>query len=207
MLERLKELETAQNYTEMLNELRKYESISTQAYSRISSLITNQTVAGILKALEEISVSMTSLLRHCSTLLEEEIIEVPAAGETEVSSTIAATADISRERDDTFTLDVVESLVSKITPDEPTKETTTLSVKFWYIKGGQNESIDLTVSEKEIFGKILLNLLKQIQVSPDEKFSISPLGYEALLRYQFNNSIGQIVKSYGEEFTLIKLYT
>ncbi|UCE14770.1 MAG: hypothetical protein JSV04_06210 [Candidatus Heimdallarchaeota archaeon] len=203
----MKELETAQNYTEMLNELRKHESLSTQAYSRISSLITNQTVVGILKALEEMSVSMTSLLRHCSTLLEEEIIEVPAAGETEASSTIAVTTDTTRERDDTFTLGIMESLVSEFPSGEATKEGATLEVKFWYIKGGQNESIELTVSEKKVFGKILLNLLKQIEVSSDEKFSISPLGYEALLRHQFSSSIGHIVKTYGEEFTLIKLYT
>ncbi len=207
MLERLKELETTQNYSEMLEELRKHESLTTQAYNRLSSLITNPTIAGILKALEEMSISATSLLRHCTALLEEEIIAAPLTGETEVSSTIAAPADVSRDRDNMFTLDSLKTLLSEIPPSEISEEGTVIKGKFWYIKGGKNESIELTLSEKRIFGKILLDLLRQIEVGSNEKFSISPLGYEALLSYQLQNSFGQIVKTYGEEFTLIKLYS
>ena len=207
MLERLKELETTQNYSEMLNEIRKHESISTQAYIRLSSLITNPTIEGILKALSEMSVSATSLLRHCITLLEEEIVDAPLAGEIEVSSTSAVSHDISRDRDDMFTLDSLNILLAETTPSELSKEDTMIVAKFWYIKGGTNEVIELTVSEKEIFVKILVNILEQIEASSEEKFSISPLGYEVLLRHQFYNSFRKIVKTYGEEFTLIKLYS
>ncbi|MFX1286541.1 MAG: hypothetical protein ACFFB5_23090 [Promethearchaeota archaeon] len=207
MLERLKELETTQNYSEMLDEIRKHESLATQAYARLSSLITNPEIAGILKALEEISISATSLLRHCTTLLEEEVVVAPLAGETEVSSTIATPVDVSRDRDNMFTLDSLKTLISEIPPSEISKEDTKVTGKFWFIKGGKNESIELSLSEKEIFGKILLDILKQIEVGSDEKFSISPLGYEALLGYQLLNSFGQIIKAYGGEFTLIKLYS
>lgn len=209
MLEKLKELETSQNYSEMLDEIRQHESITTQAIVRLNSLISekNPIVAGILKALEEMSISATSLLRHCTTLLEEEIIAAPLAGETEVSSTIAVPADVSRDRDNMFTLDSLEALLSEIPPSEISEEGSSVTGKFWFIKGGKNESIELTLSEKEIFGKILLDLLKQIEVGSDEKYSVSPLGYEALLHYQLQNSFGQIVKTYGEEFTLIKLYS
>lgn len=206
MLERLKELETTQNYSEMLNELRKHESISTQAYIRLSSLITNPTIEGILKALAEMSVSATSLLRHCNTLLEEEIVDAPLAGETEVLSS-SSSAETPRERGDTFTLNTLQTLLSEIPPSETSEEGGTISIKFWFIKSGTSESIELNVSEKDVFIKILLNVLKQIEAEPEEKFSISPLGYEALLHHQLQNSSGQIVKTYGEEFTLIKLYS
>ncbi|MFX0124957.1 MAG: hypothetical protein ACFFAE_15100 [Candidatus Hodarchaeota archaeon] len=207
MLERLKELETTQNYSEMLNELRKHESISTQAYSRIRSLITNPTIAGILQALEEMSVSATSLLRHCSDLMEDETVAVPLAAEAEASSTISVSADAMRDRDNMFGLDDLQTLLSEIQPKEVSEEGATITATFWYIKGGKNESIKLDLPEREIFGKIIIDLLKQIEVASDEKFSISPLGYEVLLRHQLQNSFGQIVKTYGEEFTLIKLYT
>ena len=207
MLERLKELETTQNYLEMLNELRKHESITTQAYARISSLITNPTIAGILKALEEMSVSATSLLRYCSDLMEEGTVTAPLAAEADVSSTISVSADTTRDRDNMFGLDDLQTLLSEVPPKEVSEEGATITATFWYIKGGKNESIELNLSEREIFGKIIVDLLKQIEVGSDEKFSISPLGYEALLRHQLQNSFGQIVKTYGEEFTLIKLYT
>jgi len=207
MLERLKELETAQDYSEMLNELRKHESISTQAYARVSSLINNPTIAGILKALEEMSVSATSLLRHCSDLMEDETIAAPLAAEADVSSTISVSAETTRDRDNMFSLDDLQILLSEISPKEVSEDSVTISATFWYIKGGKNESIELSLSEREIFGKIIFDILKQIEVGADEKFSISPLGYEALLLHQLQNSFGQIVKAYGEEFTLIKLYT
>ncbi|MHA2244997.1 MAG: hypothetical protein ACXADY_08515 [Candidatus Hodarchaeales archaeon] len=207
MLERLKELETTQNYSEILNELRKHESVSTQAYVRLSSLISNPIIEGILKALTEMSVTATSLLRHCTTLLEEEIVDAPLAGETEVSSNSTVSHDASRDRDDMFTLDSLNILLTETTPSEFSKEDTKITAKFWHIKSGTNESIELTVSEKEIFAKILVNILKQIGASSDEKFSISPLGYEVLLHHQFYNSFSKIVKTYGEEFTLIKLYS
>ena len=207
MLERLKELETAQDYSEMLNELRKHESISTQAYARVSSLITNPIIAGILKALEEMSVSATSLLRHCSDLMEDETIATPLAAEADVSSTISVSAETTRDRDNMFSLDDLQTLLSEISPKEVSKDSETINATFWYIKGGKNESIELSQSDREIFGKIIFDILKRIEVGADEKFSISPLGYEALLRHQLQNSFGQIVKTYGEEFTLIKLYT
>ncbi len=207
MLERLKDLETTQNYSEMLNELRKHESISTQAYARIGSQITNPTIVGILKALEEMSVSATSLLRHCSDLLEDETVTVPLAAEADVSSTISISTDITRDRDNMFALDDLKTILSEIPPKEVSEEGATITATFWYIKGGKNESIELNLSERETFGKIIVDILKQIEVGSDEKFSISPLGYEALLRHQLQNSFGQIVKTYGEDFTLIKLYT
>ncbi|UCG01112.1 MAG: hypothetical protein JSW11_16030 [Candidatus Heimdallarchaeota archaeon] len=207
MLERLKELETSQNYAEMLNELRKHESITTQAYARISSFITNPTILGILKALEEMSVTATSLLRHCSDLMEDETVAAPLAAEADVSSTISVPAEAARDRDNMFGLDDLQTILSEISPKEISEEGAKISATFWYIKGGKNESIELNLSEREIFGKIILDILKQIEVGSDEKFSISPLGYEALLRHQLQNSFGQIVKTYGEEFTLIKLYT
>lgn len=207
MLERLKELETTQDYSEMLNELRKHESISTQAYAKVSSFITNPTIAGILKALEEMSVSATSLLRHCSDLMEDETIAAPLAAEADVSSSISVSVETTRDRDNMFGLDDLQTLLSEISSKEVSEESTTITATFWYIKGGKNESIELNLPEREIFGKIILDILKQIDVGADEKFSISPLGYEALLRHQLQNSFGQIVKTYGEEFTLIKLYT
>ncbi|MFX0209275.1 MAG: hypothetical protein ACFFDT_25050 [Candidatus Hodarchaeota archaeon] len=207
MLERLKELETTQNFSEMLNELRKHESITTQAYARISSLITNPTIAGILKALEEMSVSATSLLRHCSDLLEDETIAAPLAAEADVSSTISVSVEATRDRDNMFSLDDLQTLLSETPPKDVSEEGTTITATFWYIKGGQNESIELNLSEREIFAKIIFDILKQIGVGTEEKFSISPLGFEELLRHQLQNSFGQIVKSYGEEFTIIKLYT
>ena len=207
MLERLKELETTQNFTEMLTELRKHESISTQAYSQIRSLIPNPTVSGILHALEEMSISATSLLRHCTTLLEEEIVEVPLAGETEVSHTIAAPIETSRERDDMFTLNSLEGILREGPRIEVSEEDTTVTARFWFIKEGKNESIEVIKSEKETIGKILLDILNQIEVERDEKFSISPLGYDPLLQHQFHNSFGHIVKTYGTEFTLIKLFS
>ncbi|MFX1507761.1 MAG: hypothetical protein ACFFDC_16865 [Promethearchaeota archaeon] len=206
MLERLKELETTQNFSEMLNELRKHESITTQAYARIGSLITNPTIAGILKALEEMSVSATSLLRHCSDLLEDETITAPLAAEADVSSTISVSVEATRDRDNMFSLDDLQTLLSEIPPKEVSEEGTTISATFWYIKGGQNESIELNLSEREILAKIIFDILKQIGVGSEEKFSISPLGFEELLRHQLQNSFGQIVKTYGEEFTIIKLY-
>jgi hypothetical protein len=207
MLERLKELETTQDYSEMLNELRKHESIATQAYSRISSFITNPEIAGILKALEEMSVSATSLLRHCSDLLEDETIAAPLAAEADVSSTISVSVETTRNRDNMFSLDTLQTLLSESPPKEISEEGTTISATFWYIKGGQNESIELNLSEREIFARIIFDILKQIGVGSEEKFSISPLGFEELLRHQLQNSFGHIVKTYGEEFTLIKLYT
>lgn len=207
MEERLKELETTQNYSEILDELRKHQSISTQAYARLSSLITNQIIVGILKALEEMSITSTSLLRHCTTLLGEEIVDVPLAAEAEASSTIAVSVDASRDRDNTFTLDSLQTLLTEIPPREVSEGDSEITATFWYIKGGKNESIELSISEKEIFGKILVTILTQTDASSNEKFSISPLGYEALLRHQLQNSFGRIVKTYGEEFTLIKLYT
>ena len=205
MLERIKELETTQNYTQMLDELRKHESILTQAYTQVSSFITNPTITGILKALEEISISTTSLLRHCSSLLEDQMTDAPLAGEQEVS-TITSTPISSRARDDTFTLTELEALSAETPEKEHSDDTQTINTKFWFIKGGQNESIEKSVARNEIFGKILVKVLKQLEAGLAEKFSISPLGYDALLSHQFQNSIGQIVKTYGEEFTVIKLF-
>jgi hypothetical protein len=207
MLERLKELETTLNYIEMLNEIRKHESISTQAYARISSLITNPTIAGILKALEEMSISATSLLRHCSELMEDETIAVPLAAEADVSSTISTSVEATRDRDNMFGINDLQVILSEIPPKEVSEEVKTITATFWYIKGGKNESIELSLSEREVFAKIIFDILTQIGVGSEEKFSISPLGFDALLRHQLQNTFGQIVKTYGEEFTLIKLYT
>ncbi|MHA2227131.1 MAG: hypothetical protein ACXAC8_18085 [Candidatus Hodarchaeales archaeon] len=206
MLERIKELEATQNYTQMLDELRKHESILTQAYSQVSSFITDPTITGILKALEEISISTTSLLRHCSSLLEDQIADAPLAGEQEVSTITSTPISSVRARDDTFTLTELEALSAETPEKELSEDANTINAKFWYIKGGQNESSEISASGNEIFSKILVNVLKQQGAGLAEKFSISPLGYEALLSHQFQNSIGQIVKTYGEEFTLIKLF-
>lgn len=207
-LEKIKELETAQNYSEMLSILKEQAALLTQGYSHVNSIITNPTIEGILRSLEEISVSATTLLRHCENLLEEEVFESPQTGELDTSTIPLTSPETSREiiRDNTFTLQELERVSSEFPQPEAAEASETLEAKFWYIKGGQNEAVNITASGKEIFGMILIKVLNQVEASPNEKFSISPLGFEALLQYQFHNSLGQITKSYGEEFTLIKLY-
>jgi len=209
-IEKLKEFETAQNYSEMLTILKEQAAMLTQGYSHVNSVITNPTIEGILKSLEEMSVSATTLLRHCEDLLEEEIFESPQTGEIDTSTSTLVSLETSREReivrDNTFTLQELEGLSSEFPQPGASESSETLEIKFWYIKGGQNEAVNMSASGREIFGKILLNVLKQVEASPNEKFSISPLGFEALLQHQFHNSLGQITKSYGEEFTLIKLF-
>jgi hypothetical protein len=204
--ERLKELETAQNYSEMLNLLKKHESDLTKAYTYVRTLIENPTIIGILKALEEMSISATSLLRHSIDLLDEEIIEAPIKGDIEVSSSISAPMEITRDRDNIFSLNSLNDLAGEFPIKEISRDDVKISIKFWYIKSAQNESIELEISEKEVFGVVLQNVLKKIEADPDENFSISPLGYDALLKHQFLNSIAQLTKLYGEEFTLIKMY-
>jgi hypothetical protein len=210
MLEKLKDLETAQDYIEMLTTLKEYASVLTQGYAQVCSVITNPTIEGVLKSLEELSVSATTLLNYCENLLEGEIPVSARPVEEDVPSTSVASSDTLRERevvrDDTFTLSHLNDLANEYPQKEISKEGSAISAKFWYIKGGQNESVEITESEKEIFGKIIIEVLKKVEADLNEKFSISPLGYEALLTHQFENSFGQITKTYGEEFTLIKLF-
>jgi len=203
--EKMKELKDQQNYAEMVTLLRKYEANATQWYTQLSSILSEQdpTMTGIFLALEQISISMTSLLRKCNTLLEDGITSIPLEAEPSMSIAVGETS--TRERDDKFTLNKLKAILENLPSQELTKDDQE-ELKFWYIISGKNESREISLSKKEYFGKALTNAIDQIGISSDEKFSISPLGYEALLSTQMQSTVSQIVKSYGNEFTLIKLY-
>ncbi|MFX0212381.1 MAG: hypothetical protein ACFFDT_40785, partial [Candidatus Hodarchaeota archaeon] len=162
------------------------------------------------RSLEEMSVTATSLLRYCQTLFEGEVTVTKLPVEDDVSSASIASSDTPRERevvrDDTFTLNILNDLIDEIPQKEISKESTRISAKFWHIKGGQNESVEITNSGEVIFGKIITEVLQKLEADSNERFSISPLGFEALLKHQFQNSFDQITKSYGNEFTIIKLF-
>ncbi|MHA1994803.1 MAG: hypothetical protein ACW97Z_09700 [Candidatus Hodarchaeales archaeon] len=207
--ERMKSLELQKNYSEMINELRINESAKTLWYAKLSSLMAEDRpqIAGMLQSLEEISQTITTLLRRCTMFLDENFAPVPV--DIEASTTIGTpTPDLSsRERDDVFSISSLRSFIQRLPQKETDKEQAT-SVKFWYITAkGKSESIDLSFSEKEFFANVLVSVLTQIEgVKDDEEFSVSPLGFNPLLLPQFETSLDQILSSYSEEFTLIKFY-
>jgi hypothetical protein len=211
LLERLKELEVTQDFANMIEELKKHETEATQAYTQLQSVIEDETILGILKALEEISVSVTSLLRHCSVLLgDAEFIEAPLPTEPTLDAASSTPTGVEpvRDRDDIFSLSSLKNLSEEFPHVETAMGDAQITAKFWFItETGEQIAVEKTKSEKETFGKILLSVLDEVKVKPEEKFSVSPLGYENLLQHQFFNSLGSIIKSYSEDFTLIKLYT
>ncbi|MHA1977637.1 MAG: hypothetical protein ACW98I_12090 [Candidatus Hodarchaeales archaeon] len=207
--EKLKSLELQKNFSEMINELRINESAKTLWYAKISSLMAEDRpqIAGMLQSLEEISQTITTLLRKCTMFLDENFSSVPV--EIEASTTVGTpTPDsLNRERDDVFSLGSLRSF-SQTLPQKEIDREKTVSAKFWYITAsGKSESLDLTFSEKEYLANVLISVLTQIEgVSDNEEFSVSPLGYNPLLIPQFETSFDQILSSYSEEFTLIKFY-
>ncbi len=203
--EKLKELRDQQNYKEMINVLRKHEAMAIEWYTQLSSTSElDPTINGIFLALEQISLSMTSLLRKCSNLLEDS--EISISIESEPSTGIPVGDTSSRERDDTFTANILNGLIQNYPSHEVSKEETQ-ELKFWYIISGKNESLEISVPQKEYFGESLTQVMEKIGIGLDEKFSVSPLGYEAILLPQMQNNVSTIVKSYGNEFTLIKLFS
>ena len=203
--EKLKELRDQQNYKEMINVLRKHEAMAIEWYTQLSSISElDPTLNGIFLALEQISLSMTSLLRKCSDLLEDS--EISISIESEPSTSIKVGDTSSRERDDTFTVTILNELIQDYPSHEVPKEETQ-ELKFWYIISGKNESLEISVPQKEYFGKSLTQVMEKIGIGLDEKFSVSPLGYEAILLPQMQSTVSKIVKIYGNEFTLIKLFS
>ncbi|PWI47350.1 hypothetical protein CEE45_12205 [Candidatus Heimdallarchaeota archaeon B3_Heim] len=207
--EKLKSLELQRNYSEMINELRINESAMTLWYAKLSSLMAEERpqIAGMLQSLEEISQTITTLLRKCTMFMDEHFSPVPV--EIAASTTISApTPDLSkRERDDVFSLGSLRTLAQTLPQKEIDKEKAQ-SVKFWYITGGgKSEALDLTFSEKDYFTNVLISVLTQIEgITDNEEFSVSPLGFNPLLLPQFESSLDQILTSYANEFTLIKFY-
>ncbi len=203
--EKLKELRDQQNYKEMINMLRKHEAMAIEWYTQLSSISElDPTVNGIFLALEQISLSMTSLLRKCSDLFEDSEISISIESEPSTGITVGDTS--SRERDDTFTVNILNGLIQDFPSHEVTKEEIQ-ELKFWHIISGKNESLEISVPQKEYFGESLTQVMEKIGIGLDEKFSVSPLGYEAILLPQMQNNVSTIVKSYGNEFTLIKLFS
>ncbi len=204
--ERLKELENAQDYAKMIEELRKHEAV-THWYSKLSSTLEedNPMVSGVLYSIEQLSLTLTTLLRHCSALMEQPIPPTPV--ETEASTTISLKDTTSRDRDDIFSLNTLEGIIAGL-PAKDSESGETVTLNFWIILGGENKKIEVSLSGADYFVKALKGALsKNEEIKPEEKFSVSPLGYDALLVPQFSNSISQTQKSYGNEFTLIKLFT
>ncbi len=207
--EKLKSLELQKNYSEMINELRISESAKTLWYAKISSLMAEDRpqIAGMLQSLEEMSQTITTLLRKCTMFLDENFSPVPV--EIEASTTIGTPPpdSVSRERDDVFSLSSLRSLIQSLPQKEVEKEKT-VTAKFWYITAdGKSESLEITVPEKEYFANVLKSVLTRIEgVTDSEEFSVSPLGYNPLLLPQFETSTDQILSSYSEDFTLIKFY-
>ncbi len=207
--EQLKSLELQKNYSEMINELRINESAMTLWYAKLSSLMAEERpqIAGMLQSLEEISQTITTLLRKCTMFMDEHFSPVPV--EIEASTTISApTPDLSnRERDDVFSLGSLRTLAQTLPQKEIDREKVQ-SVKFWYITGGgKSEALDLTFSGKDYFTNVLISVLTQIEgITDNEEFSVSPLGFNPLLLPQFESSLDQILTSYANEFTLIKFY-
>ncbi len=207
--EKLKSLELQKKYSEMINELRISESANTLWYAKISSLMAEDRpqIAGILQSLEELSQTITTLLRKCTMFLDDNFSPIPV--EIEASTTIGTpTPDsVSRERDDIFSLGSLRSLIQTLPSKELDREKTT-TVKFWYITaGGKSESLDLQVSENEYLANVLIAVLTKIEgVTDNEEYSVSPLGFNPLLLPQFETAIAQILTSYSDEFTLIKFY-
>jgi hypothetical protein len=126
--------------------------------------------------------------------------------ETVPSTSIAVGDTSSRERDDTFTINILKGLLQDYPSHEVSKNETQV-LKFWYIISGKNESLEISVPQKEYFGKCLTEVMGKISIESDERFSVSPLGFEAILLPQMQNTVSKIVKSYDNEFTLIKLFS
>lgn len=203
--ERLKELENAQEYDKMIDELRKHEAV-THWYSKLSSKMeeTNSMISGILYSVEQLSLTITTLLRHCTSLIEHPTPPTPA--ETEASTLISIKGSISRDRDDIFSISTLGEILAEL-PLKESDASEKILFSFWIIVGGENKKIEITVSGAEYFAKALQEALSKIEeIKPNDAFSVSPLGYDALLLPQFRNSASQTHKSYGNEFTLIKLF-
>ena len=157
--EKLKSLEGAHDYSEMINELRKAESALTHWYAKLGSLLAEEhpQLAGILQSVEEISQTTTTLLRRCSMHLDESFAPIPT--EIEASTTISAQSQdqASRERDDVFSLTSLSNIQQNL-PAKADLSNTEVTVKVWYIIGGNNESVEITIPENDmsisIAGKI-----------------------------------------------------
>ncbi len=206
--EKLKSLENSKDYSEMVNQLRQNESLLTSWYAKLGSLLVEERpqIAGMLQSLEEISITTTTLLRKCAMLLDDDYSQVPA--DIQASTTIGGpTPDaVVRDRDDVFSLSSLKSIQQSL----PTKEVPPGNeqvLKVWYIAGGQNEFIELSLPENKPLIDAIIAVLSKIEgLNDDEEFSISPLGYDPILVAQFESSINQILSSYTDEFTLIKFY-
>jgi hypothetical protein len=206
--EKLKSLENSKDYLEMVNQLRQNESILTSWYAKLSSLLIDEKpqISGMLQSLEEISITTTTLLRKCSMLLDEEYSPVPV--DTQASTTISSPSPdtVSRDRDDIFSVLSLKSIQQSLPAKEVSKGNEQ-ELKVWYIAGGKNECIELSFSENRPFLDAIMAVLGKIEgLNDNEEFSISPLGYDPILIAQFENSINQVLSSYTNEFTLIKLY-
>lgn len=206
--EKLKSLEGAHDYSEMINELRKAESALTHWYAKLGSLLTEEhpQLAGVLQSVEEISQTTTTLLRRCSMFLDDSFAPVPT--EIEASTTISAQGQdqASRERDDVFSLTSLSNIQHEL-PSKTDLSSTEVTMKFWYIRGGNNESLEINIPENDYFLSTLVKVLNQIgDLESNEEFSVSPLGFNPLLLPQFESTASQIINTYTDEFTLIKFY-
>ncbi len=129
--------------------------------------------------------------------------------EIQASTTIGTQTkeQLSRDRDDVFSLTSLNNIMQNLPSKTDLSKSTTATVKFWFIREGKNESVEMNIPENEYFITILIKVLKQIEnLQLNEEFSVSPLGFNPLLLPQFENSIDQIISSYSNEFTLIKFY-
>jgi len=206
LTDRIKELEAQGDYTGVLKELQKYQGSLASEYSRLSTILgeNHPVIEGLMLSLEELSLSSTAILRKCLLRLEEQTIE--AIPETEVSSKISVTeTTTTRDRDNVFTLIDLKELERQLPETQLTEEDKDTDLKFWYVKEGKSELIEINTKERTPFVKVLIKVLEKTQAS-DEKYSVSPLGFEALLKYQFELSVGQLIKLYDSEFTIIKLF-
>jgi len=208
--EKIKEIEAKGNYIEVFKELQKYQAQLAAQYDRLGSLLAENSpsLEGILISLGEISMSAATLLRKCIIRIEDESIDTPS---TDVTTSIAtSTSPIptgqTRDRDNVFTKENLREIMVEAVAIADSEKIENIPLKFWYIKEGKSEVIELSSSNKEPFVKVLLKVLDQIHASPNEKFSISPLGFEEMLRHQFESSVSKLVKLYSTEFTLIKLF-
>ncbi|MHA1975033.1 MAG: hypothetical protein ACTSW1_18730 [Candidatus Hodarchaeales archaeon] len=206
LADRIKELEAKGDYSGVLKELQKYQGSLASEYSRLSTILgeNHPVIEGLMLSLEELSLSSTAILRKCLLRLEEKTIE--AIPETEVSSKISSVeTTTTRDRDNVFTLAELKDLETQLPKVQLTDEDKSVDLKFWYVKEGKSELIEINAKEKTPFVKILIQVLEKSEAS-DEKFSVSPLGFEALLKYQFESPVGQLLKTYDSEFTIIKLF-
>ncbi len=209
--EKIKEIEAKGNYIEVFKELQKYEAQLAAHYNRLGSIFGENlpNLEGILIGLGEISMTAATLLRKCIIRLEDESIETPPTDVTTSipTSTTPITTGATRDRDNIFTKGNLKEITVEALVITDSDKIENIPLKFWYIKEGKSEVIEFSSSSNEPFVKVLIKVLDQIKASTTEKFSISPLGFEEMLCHQFESSLGKLVKLYGTEFTLIKLFT